>query len=119
MTDDESRPYLRLAAGSGDDGEAGMSQRSRSRLAPARGDSASAAACDSSGDSARGESELQYPSSADDMGRSLARSLARRRLLGAHARPAGAAHGAPPRLASPQRPRLRMAPRHGSSSDGH
>ena len=49
MTDDESRPYLRLAAGSGDDGEAGMSQRSRSRLAPVRGDSASAAACDSSG----------------------------------------------------------------------
>jgi hypothetical protein len=63
------RPYLRLAGGSGDDGEAG---RSRSRLfspAPARGDSASAPApaCGSSGDSARGESELQYPSSADDI----------------------------------------------------
>lgn len=61
----ESRPYLRLAGGSGDDGEAG---RSRSRLfspaAPAaRGDSASASApaagSGSSGDSARGESELQ------------------------------------------------------------
>ena len=90
MTDDESRPYLRLAAGSGDDGEAGMSQRSRSRLGPERGDSASAApaaACDSSGDSARGESELQYPSSADDMGRSLARSLAAASSVPTPARP--------------------------------
>jgi len=98
MTEGESRPYLRLAAGSGDDGEAGMSQRSRSRLAPVRGDSASAAACDSSGDSARGESELQYPSSADDMGRSLARSLAAASSVPTPARPEQRTE---PRLASP------------------
>ena len=49
MPDDESCPDLRLAASSGNNSEAGMSQRSHSRLAPARGDSASATACDSSG----------------------------------------------------------------------
>jgi hypothetical protein len=105
---DSPRPYLRLAAGSGDDGEAGMSQRSRSRLAPARGDSASAAACDSSGDSARGESELQYPSSADDMGRSLARSLAA--AASSVPTPGRPEQRTELRLASapPQRPRLRM-----------
>jgi len=106
MTDGESRPYLRLGAGSGDDGEAGMSQRSRSRLAPVRGDSASAAACDSSGDSARGESELQYPSSADDMGRSLARSPPPPTPRPRWPRPPGRSSARSP--ASPQRPRLRM-----------